>query len=82
MTKTVDLNPKEVKVLLSGLHNLIFDTDLFDYITSWDSSANETISNLIAKCEESLRNGLWKLKQIWMLLTLWVRSFLSKTVGQ
>lgn len=54
MTKTLELNPKEVKVLLSGLHNLIFDTDLFDYITSWDSKASETISNLITKFEESL----------------------------
>lgn len=55
VSKTVDLNAKEVKVLLSGLHNLIFDENLFDYITSWDSAAKDTIETLINKFEQTFR---------------------------
>lgn len=53
MTTMIDLNKNEVKILLSGLHNLILDTKLLDYITGVDRNAKNTIEILISKFEES-----------------------------
>lgn len=53
MKSYVDLNVDEVKILLSGLHNLVLDKELLDYWTGKDSRARFTIENLINKFEES-----------------------------
>ena len=55
MTKVVDLNKDEVKILLSGLHNLVLDPNLLDYITSIDTKAKNNIDNLINKFEETFK---------------------------
>jgi hypothetical protein len=56
MTQVVDLNKEEVKLLLSGLHNLVLDTNLLDYITSVDAKAKNNIGNLISKFEDTFRS--------------------------
>lgn len=53
MKSFVDLNIDEVKILLSGLHNLVLDNELLDYWTAKDNKARFTIENLINKFEES-----------------------------
>lgn len=52
MSSVIDLNKSEVKVLLSGLHNLILDKEILDYLKGIDSSVTSTIESLIYKFEE------------------------------
>jgi len=52
----VDLNKEEVKILLSGLHNLILDDQLLDYWLSKNDNARNTIEVLINKFEETFKN--------------------------
>lgn len=56
MSAYVDLNFDEVKVLLSGLHNLAIDKDILDYLTSKDPKAIFTIENLICKFEDTFKD--------------------------
>jgi len=55
MSSVVDLDKNEVKILLSGLHNLAIDKDLLDYLSSFDSKAMFTIEKLIYKFEDTFR---------------------------
>lgn len=55
MKSVIDLDKNEVKILLSGLHNLALDRDLLDYITSIDTGAKNTIETLICKFEDTFR---------------------------
>ena len=55
MSTFVDLNYDEVKVLLSGLHNLVIDKELLDYLQSRDNKSIYTIENLICKFEDTFR---------------------------
>lgn len=57
MSTYVDLNKSEVKVLLSGLHNLVLDTELLDFVSSFDNRAKDTIDNLICKFEDTFRSN-------------------------
>lgn len=58
MSAYVDLNLNEVKVLLSGLHNLALDKEILDYLSSKDPKAIYTIENLISKFEDTFK-GEW-----------------------
>ncbi len=58
MSTIVDLNKNEVKVLLSGLHNLAIDKELLDYLSSFDYKAKDTIENLICKFEDTFKGQL------------------------
>lgn len=58
MSAYVDLNLNEVKVLLSGLHNLALDKEILDYLSSKDPKAIYTIENLICKFEDTFK-GEW-----------------------
>lgn len=53
MKSVVDLNKDEVKILLSGLHNIIYDADLLDYWLAQDAKSKNTIELLINKFEET-----------------------------
>lgn len=55
MTQVVNLNRDEVKLLLSGLHNLVLDPNLLEYITSIDVKAKNNIGNLINKFEDTFK---------------------------
>ncbi len=55
MSTYVDLNLDEVKVLLSGLHNLVIDKEILDYLQSRDSKSIYTIENLICKFEDTFK---------------------------
>ena len=55
MSNEVDLNKNEVKILLSGLHNLALDKDLLEYLSSFDSKARNTIETLIYKFEDTFK---------------------------
>lgn len=57
MSTYLDLNKSEVRVLLSGLHNIVLDKELLDYICSFDSSAKNTIDNLISKFEDTFKGN-------------------------
>lgn len=51
MSSYIDLNKKEVKILLSGLHNLILDEGIIDYLRGLDEQVPKTIEGLIYKFE-------------------------------
>ena len=55
MNTFVDLNYDEVKVLLSGLHNLAIDKEILDYLSSKDNKVKYTIENLICKFEDTFK---------------------------
>lgn len=55
MSTFVDLNYDEVKVLLSGLHNLAIDKEILDYLSSKDNKVKYTIENLICKFEDTFK---------------------------
>lgn len=55
MTAIVDLDKNEVKILLSGLHNLAIDPELLDYLSTFDNKAKTTIETLICKFEDTFK---------------------------
>ena len=55
MSPVVDLDKNEVRVLLSGLHNLAIDKELLDYLSGFDYKAKDTIENLICKFEDTFK---------------------------
>lgn len=57
MSTYVDLNKDEVKVLLSGLHNLVIDKEILDYLAARDHKIKYTIDNLICKFEDTFRSN-------------------------
>lgn len=57
MSTYVDLNKDEVKVLLSGLHNLVIDKEILDYLSARDHKIKYTIDNLICKFEDTFRSN-------------------------
>lgn len=57
MSTYLDLNKSEVRVLLSGLHNIVLDKELLDYVCGFDSSARNTIDNLISKFEDTFKGN-------------------------
>ena len=65
MSPVVDLDKNEVRVLLSGLHNLAIDKELLDYLSGFDYKAKDTIENLICKFEDT-----FKQEKLWDLLLM------------
>jgi hypothetical protein len=55
MSSVVDLDKNEVRILLSGLHNLAIDSDLLEYLSSFDNKARFTIEKLIYKFEDTFK---------------------------
>ena len=57
MPNVLDLNKNEVKVLLSGLHNLSLDKEVLDYLDNINYGMKDAVESLIFKFEEVIKNS-------------------------